>query len=144
MARQQRPSTPYDPDRLRDPTTQTDFSPNEIRSSPADLDNEMQPDMQLREGPASNTRLALIAVGIAVILGIVFYGLNSSSIHQASTVPGPATSQNSASTTPRANGQPGTTTGTAPIRPQTNSPASTQPGGTNSNNANPGNAPANK
>ena len=140
MATQQRPNTPYDPDRLRDPTTQTDFSPNEIRSS-ADLDNEMQPDVQLREGPASNTRLALIAVGVAIVLGIVFYGLNSSSTHQASTAPQPATSQNSASTTPRANGQPGTTTGAAPAQPQTNSPASTQPGGADSNNANPSNAP---
>jgi hypothetical protein len=139
MATQQRPNTPYDPNRLRDPTAETDLSANEMRSS-ADLDGGLQVDPPVREGPSSNTGIALIAVGIAIILGIVFYGLNSSSIHNASTVPGQATSQNSASTTPQAKGQAGTTTGAAPAKPQTNSP----PGGVNTNNANPGNATGNK
>lgn len=143
MAREQRPNTPYDPDRLRDPTIETELSANEMRSR-ADLDNEVQPDLPLRAGPSSNTSIALIAVGIAIILGIVFYGLNSSSIHQASTVPAPSASQNSASTAPRANSQPGTTTGTSPANPQTNSPAPAQPGGANTNNAAPGNATGNK
>jgi len=143
MARQERPNTPYEPDRLRDPTMNPDLSANEMRSR-ANLENEMQPDLPLREGPTRNTSIALIAVGIAVILGIVFYGLNSSSLHQASTAPGSATTQNSASTTPSTNSQPSTTTGTAPAKPQTNSPASTQPGGASANNANPSNAAGNK
>ena len=144
MARQQTPNTPYEPDRLRDPTMNSDLSANEMRSR-ADLDNEVQPDLPLREGPSSNTSIALIAVGIAIVLGIVFYGLNSSSVHQASTPPAQTTSQNPASTAPRANSQPGATTGsTAPARPQANSPASTQPGGATTNNANPSNATGNK
>jgi len=143
MAREQRPNTPYDPDRLRDPTIENELSANEMRPR-ADLDNEVQPDLPLREGPSSNTNIALIAIGIAIVLGIVFYGLNSSTVHQASTVPGPTTSQNSTSTAPRTNNPPGTTTGTAPANPQTNSPASTQPGGAGSNNAGPGNATGNK
>ncbi len=143
MARQQRPDTPYEPDRLRDPTTEADFSANQMRP-PTGLDNEVQPDLPLKEGPSSNTSIALIAVGIAIVLGIVFFGLNSSSLHQASTAPKQTTSQNSASTAPRANTEPGSTTGTAPATPQTNSPASTQPGGAGTNNANPGNATGNK
>ena len=153
MASNGSPNDPYDRSHLKDPTrTYIDD-----RRSPAELDNDLQPDPEMAEGPASNTRVALFAVGIAVILGIVFYGLNNSSLHQqASTVPPPANSQKSASTsppaappgvrdvTPRANSQPGTTTGTAPANPQAPSPASTAPGGANTNNANPGNATNNK
>jgi hypothetical protein len=143
MARQQRPDAPYEPDRLRDPTTTgPDLSANEMRAR-ANLENEVQPDLPLREGPSSNTNIALIAVGIAIVLGIVFYGLNSSSVHQASTAPGQSTSQKSASTPPVTNSQP-STTGNAPAKPQTNSPASTQPGGASTNDANPGNAAGNK
>jgi len=136
MANQRDPNTPYDPDRLSDPTrTYIDD-----RRSPADLDQDLQPDPELAEGPASNTRIAMFAVAIAVVLGLVFYGLNNTSVQQASTVPTPpnsqsANSQNSASTalpaappgmrdvTPRSNSRPGTTTGAAPANPQTPSPA---------------------
>ena len=101
--------------------------------SPAQFDNDLQVDPELAEGPASNSRIALFAVGIAVVLGLVFYGLNNSSRNQqnAATAPAPATTaQKSASTsppappgmrdvTPRApNSQPGTTTGSAPASPQ--------------------------
>jgi hypothetical protein len=149
MATQNTPNDPYDRDHLKDPTrTYIDD-----RRSPAELDNDLQPDLEMAEGPASNTRIALFAVGIAVILGIVFYGLNNTSLHQQASTAPPANSQKSASTsppaapsgmrdvTPRPNTQPGTTTGAAPANPQTPSPA---PGGANANNANPGNAPASK
>ena len=157
MAIERKPNTPYDPDRLYNPTrtninpTRTTIVGNDGRS-PAQLDNDLQIDPELAEGPASNTRVAIFAVGIAVVLGVVFYGLNHSSLHQqASTAPPPASSQNTASTsppaappgmrevTPHPNNQPGTTTGAAPApaKPQAPSPAST-----NTNNANPGNAPA--
>ena len=129
MANENNPSGPYDRDHLKDPTrTYIDE-----RRSPADVDNDLQVDPEMAEGPASNTRITLFAVGIAVVLGVVFYGLNHSSTQQQ------------ASTAPiHTNSQPGTTTGAAPARPQTSSPTSTNPGGAATNNANPGNAPAKK
>jgi hypothetical protein len=115
----------------------------------ARLDNELQPDPELAEGPASNTRVTLIAIGIAVVLGIVFYGLNNSSINPGST--GTTTAQNAAppkanpptnmadqtkppvppgvrDVTPQNNSQPGVTTGAAPAHPQ--KPPSSGPAGT--------------
>ena len=123
------PNDPYDRDHLRDPIRSNIDDPR----SPAQMDDDLQVDPELAEGPASNTRIALSAVGIAVVLGLVFYGLNSSSTnHQnAATTPTPATAQNSASTSPPAappgmrdvtprspNTGPGTTTGSAPANPQ--------------------------
>ena len=130
MALERKPNTPYDLDRPNEP-------PHSYidRGSPADLDQDLQPDPELAEGPASSTRVALMAIAIALVLAAVFYGLNSSSVQQASTVPAPANSQNAASTalptappgmrdvTPRSNSQPGTTTGAAPAGPQAPSPA---------------------
>jgi hypothetical protein len=101
------------------------------RSTPSDeevrrqarLDNELQVDPELAEGPASSGKIAVFAVGIAVVLGAVFYGLNSSSINQAGTA---STAQNTTQTsppaappgmrdvTPRTNTEPGMTTGAAP------------------------------
>jgi hypothetical protein len=81
----------------------------------------------------------LFAVGIAVILGAVFYGLNNSSINQASTAPVATTAQNTTTTSPPAappgmrdvtpganNTQPGMTTGATPPDP-TVSPKSADP-----------------
>ncbi len=94
-------------------------------SDPARLDNELKMDPELAEGPASSSRIALFAVGIALVLGAVFYGLNSSSINQASTAPATTTAQNAPvaspppappgmrDVTPRANSEPGMTTGSA-------------------------------
>ena len=91
----------------------------------ARLDSDLQFDPELAEGPAGGGRIALFAVGIAVILGAVFYGLNNSSIKEASTAPPATTAQNTGPTTPpaappgmrdvtpRANTQPGMTTGAA-------------------------------
>jgi len=144
------PNDPYDRDHLRDPIR----SNIDDTRSPAQLDSDLQVDPELAEGPASSARIALFALGIAVVLGLVFYGLNNSSTNQqnAATTPAPATAQNSTSTsppaappgmrdvTPRApNSEPGTTTGLAPANPQAPSPASTKPGA-NTNTANPGNA----
>jgi uncharacterized RDD family membrane protein YckC len=115
---EQNPNTPYDPERLNDP-----IRPN-IGRSPAEFDKELQAD--LAEGPASNMRIALLAVAIAVVLGALFYGLNNSSTHQQNAAaPTSSTAQNAPTTppaappgmrdvTPRANNQPGTTTGSAP------------------------------
>jgi hypothetical protein len=127
MAYERNPDDPYranDPYRASDP----------YRSNPADdpyrraarLDNEMQPDPELAEGPTSGGKIAMFAIAVAVVLGAVFYGLNNSSIHQAGTS---STAQNTESSppvappgmrdvTPHANTDQGMTTGAAPARPQ--------------------------
>jgi hypothetical protein len=101
---------------------------NTFRPNPADeeyrraarLDNELQPDPELEEGPASSGRIALFAVAIALVLGAVFYGLNNSSINHAGTSPTAQNTQSSAPASPPANnGQGATTTGSAPAKPQT-------------------------
>ena len=62
----------------------------------------------------------LFAVGVAVILGAVFYGLNSTSVHEAQTPPPAQTAQtqnNPQVAPPKANTQPGMTTGSATSQP---------------------------
>ncbi len=51
------------------------------------LDNELQPDPELAEGPAGGGKIAMFAIAIAVVLGALFYGLNNTSINQAGTTP---------------------------------------------------------
>jgi hypothetical protein len=140
---------PNDPYRSTDDAYR---SPDDPYRRAARLDNELQPDPELAEGPASGGRVAMFAVAIALVLGAVFYGLNNSSINQAGTA---TTAQNSAPTsppaappgmrdvTPRANTAPGTTTGAAPAQPQTPSGSS---GSDMSRSGNPpaGNTPASK
>src|SRR5712671_6571969 len=120
-----------------------DMTEDEIRHQARlnSLDNELQPDPELGEGPASGSKVAMFAIAIAVVLGAVFYGLNNSSMNPAgtgSTATAPAT-QNTAQTTtpaaptgmrdvtPRSNTEPGMTTGAAPARPQ--QPAANAPTG---------------
>ncbi|WP_315714521.1 MULTISPECIES: hypothetical protein [unclassified Bradyrhizobium] len=76
----------------------------------ARTDSQLQPDPELREGSASTGRIAAYALGIAILLGAVFYGLNNMSMRndQASTTP----ASQSASTT-KDNTSPGVTTGAA-------------------------------
>ena len=108
----------------------------------ARLDNELQADPELAEGPASGGRVAMFASAIAVVLGAVFYGLNNATVNQAGTTPATSTAQNTERTsppaaptgmrdvTPRPNSEPGTTTGAAPARPQApaaQAPAATPP-----------------
>jgi hypothetical protein len=139
---------------MEDPTMAYERNPNDpYRPNPADdpyrraarLDNELQPDPELAEGPASGGKIAMFAIAVAVVLGAVFYGLNNSSIKQAGTS---STAQNTTQTsppatppgmTPRANTDQGTTTGAAPARPQ--SPPSAAPSGQDVNRS--GNPPSN-
>jgi hypothetical protein len=128
MAYERNPNDPY---RAGDPY-RPNLADDEYRRA-ARLDNKLQPDPELGEGPASGAKIAMFAVAIAVVLGAVFYGLNNTSINQAGTS---STAQNTAQTsppaappgmrdvTPRPNAGPGTTTGAAPARPQ--SPPSNQ------------------
>ena len=67
---------------------------------PAVLDSKPQPDPGLPETPASSGRIAIYTVGIAVVLGTVFYGLDSSSINYAGTTP---TAENAVSASPTQN-----------------------------------------
>jgi hypothetical protein len=117
MANQRIPNDPYDPYRsgLSD----------EI-GRPSRFDTELQADPELDEGPASSGKIALFALGIALVLGAVFYGLNNTSVHEAQTAP-PTVAQSQPAApqappgmrdvTPRTNAQPGTTTGAAPSNP---------------------------
>src|SRR5215469_9233430 len=104
--------------------------PNDpYRSGPSDdsfgrpqrFDNDMQIDPELQEGPASSSKIALLAVGIAIILGAVFYGLNNTSVKEAQTAPPAQTAQQTqppkANPQPGMNTQPGMTTGAAPSHP---------------------------
>src|SRR5262249_32414267 len=115
MANERNPNDPYDPNFGRQQR----------------FDNELQVDPELQEGPASSTKIALFAVGIALILGAVFYGLNNTSVKEAQTSPPAQTAQTQNNSpqgappgmrdvTPKANNdQPGMTTGSAANRPTT-------------------------
>jgi hypothetical protein len=103
------------------------------------LDNELQADPELAEGPASGAKVAMYAIAIAVVLGVVFYGLNNSTVNQAGTTPPSETAQQTQpanpagpsgmrDVTPRANTEPGTTTGAATTNRPT--PPSSNPTGT--------------
>ena len=115
MANQRIPNDPY----------RSGLSDDEYASR---LEREAQIDPELAEGPASGGKIALYAVGIALVLGAVFYGLNNTSVNQASTTPPAQTAQTQPAApqappgmrdvTPRApNSQPGTTTGSATTPP---------------------------
>ena len=123
MAYERNPNDPY---RLPDDPYRGNAADDEYRRA-ARLDNELQMDPELAEGPASSGRVAMFAVAIAVVLGAVFYGLNHSTINQAGTS---STAQNTQASppptppgmrdvTPRPNTAPGQTTGAgaAPAQP---------------------------
>jgi hypothetical protein len=145
MANERNPNDPYRSNPADDPY-RSNLTGDDSRRA-ARLDNELQMDPELAEGPASGTKIAMFALAVAVVLGAVFYGLNNSSVQQT----GPSTAQNSAQTsppaappgmrdvTPRGNTDTGMTTGAAPARPQ--SPPSSAPTGQDMNR--PGNPPAN-
>jgi len=98
------------------------------------LDNEFQPDPELEEGPASGAKIAMFAVAIAVVMGALFYGLNNTSVQQAGTEPSARTAQTTnpaappgmRDVTPKANNEPGMTTGAAPARPAAPQPSTPQ------------------
>src|SRR5437899_12119054 len=119
MANERFPDAPY----------RSNLSADDFRRQ-ARLDNELQPDLELGEGPASGAKVAMFAVAIALVLGAIFYGLNNTTINQAGTS---STAQNSSQTSPpaapRANTDQGMTTGAAPTRTTRppNPPADTAP-----------------
>jgi hypothetical protein len=146
MANERNPNDPYRSNPVDDPY-RSNLADDEYRRA-ARLDNELQPDPELAEGPASGGKIAMFAIAVAVVLGAVFYGLNNSSVQQS----GPSTAQNTTQSSPPAappgmrdvtprNTDQGTTTGAAPARPQP--PPATAPGQMNrSGNPPADNAPA--
>ena len=131
MANERIPQDPFEPPRFSD----------DHYGRPQRFDDGMQVDPELQEGPASTGKIALFAIGIALVLGAVFYGLNNSSVKEAQTAPPAQTAQTQnpspqaappgmRDVTPKANnGQPGMTTGSATNRPTTpqSSPQGTEP-----------------
>jgi len=97
------PNDPYDPS----------MSEQDLDRQ-ARLEREAQFDPELAEGRAGTGRMALLALAIALVLGVVFYSLNNSSVHQASTSPPAQTAQTKPALP---NSQPGMTTGSATNRP---------------------------
>ena len=124
MANERNPDDLYRPNRAS--SNSSNRADDEYRRA-ARLDTELQADPELAEGPAGTGRIALFAIAVAVVLGVVFYGLNNSTINHAGTS---STAQNTTQSSPpaaapRANTDQGTTTGAAPTRPQT--PPATAP-----------------
>jgi hypothetical protein len=110
MAYQPNPNDPY----------RASLSDDEFRRQARlnSLDNELQPDPELAEGPASAGKVAMFAIAIAVVLGAVFYGLNNTSVNNAGTSETTKTAQTQPATpaappgmrdvTPKANTESGT------------------------------------
>jgi hypothetical protein len=130
MAYEPNPTDPYRSNPA-DAPYRAGSSDDELRRA-ARLDNELQPDPELAEGPASGGKIAMFAVAIALVLGAVFYGLNNTSVNHAGTSPTASTAQNTSppaappgmrDVTPRPNASPGTTTGSAPASPPANNAA---------------------
>lgn len=137
------PSNPDDPYRYKP-------ADDDIRPA-ARRDSELQPDPELTEASTSSTRIALYALGAALVLGFVFYGLNNSSVHEAGTTPASQSAQTEPASpppappgmrdvTPKANTNPGVTTGAARNQPTPPQPTDSEinrpappPAGTNDN-----------
>ncbi|UFZ06393.1 hypothetical protein LQG66_08895 [Bradyrhizobium ontarionense] len=102
-----RPDMPPRPDITGAGMTGTDYE----RTPP--FDSRLQPDPEPTNGPASTGRIAAYALGIALLLGAVFYGLNNMSVRndQASTTPASQSASPPSGST--SNGSPGVTTGAA-------------------------------
>jgi hypothetical protein len=119
MANERIPNDPYDPPRsgLSD----------DYYGRPQRFDDGLHVDPEL-EGPTSSSKIALFAVGLALVLGVVFYGLNNTTVKEAQTPPPAQTAQTQNAVpqgappgmrdvTPRTNTESGTTTGSAPAAP---------------------------
>ena len=131
MANQPNPNDPY----------RAGMTDDEIRHQARlnSLDNELQADPELAEGPASGAKVAMFALAIAVVLGAVFYGLNNTTVNNAGTSPPSQTAQQTPpanpaappgmrDVTPRNNTAPGVTTGAAPSKPAAPDPAAPSEG----------------
>ena len=99
-------------------------------------ENHLQADPEMKEGPASASRIAIYGAAIAILLGAVFYGLSgqSPSTNTAQSTPSATTADSRGSAPPTIrdvtpNREPGTTTGAAPaqpVQPPMSSPTGTE------------------
>jgi hypothetical protein len=135
MAIERNPNDPYRSNPADDPY-RSNLADDDVRRQTR-LDNELQPDPELAEGPASGGKIAMFAIAVAVVLGAVFYGLNNSSVNPGTSSTAQNTTQSSPpaappgmrDVTPRANTDQGMTTGAAPQTPPpaSNAPANNAP-----------------
>jgi hypothetical protein len=91
----------------------------DVPPNPQRLDSDLQVDPELVEGPSSTGRVAAFAIGIAILLAAVFYGLNNSSTgnNQASNPPPTQSAQTQPANPAQMNKDSGVTTGAATNRP---------------------------
>jgi hypothetical protein len=107
-----------------DPSRPMPGSDERLRSA-SQFDSELQPDPELAEGRAGGGRIALFAIAIVAILGVVFYGLNNGSMTspegqssaQTTTAPPAGQTTGSATTAPRPAAPPAANN-PAPVAPQ--------------------------
>ena len=128
MPNEQLPNDPYRPGLSDD-----DYS---RRSS---FNDQMRFDPELAGPPAGGVKIAVVAIALALFLGVVFYGLSNSNKNEAGITPPTQTAQEQPGglskappgmrdvTPRRSNTDPGMTTGAAPIRPATPAAPTTPP-----------------
>lgn len=135
MAIERNPNEPY----RGNPTD------NELLARRANqFDEKLQADPELAEGSASGGRIALFAIALVAILGVVFYGLNSSNMPNSTPTaqttpasppasgmaqsPRPPAGQTTGSSMTPAQPAPPAAEAPAPVAPQNNSaPAGAAP-----------------
>lgn len=91
-----------------DPSRPMPGSDERLRGA-SQFDSDLQADPELAEGRSSGGRIALFAIAIVAILGVVFYGLNNASMTspegqssaQTTTAPPAGQTTGSATSTPR-------------------------------------------
>jgi hypothetical protein len=129
MANERIPDDHFPNDPYRSPPT--DMTDSEYTRAQR-MDNELQADPELAEGPTSTGKIAAYALGIAILLGAVFYGMSYSPKNdQAANPPASQSAQTQPASPNNAspnNATPGVTTGAATNRPTppANAPAGTE------------------
>ncbi|HEX7883190.1 MAG TPA: hypothetical protein VF499_10680 [Afipia sp.] len=109
-----------------DPYSAAPTNDESLRRRAEQFDNELQADPELAEGPASGGRIAMFAIALVAILGVVFYGLNTSSTSPDATPTAQTTPASPSASTAQVPRPPaGQTTGSAmrPTPPAANNPA---------------------
>lgn len=109
-----------------DPYSAAPTNDESLRRRAEQFDNELQADPELAEGPASGGRIAMFAIALVAILGVVFYGLNTSSTSPDATPTAQTTPASPSASTAQIPRTPaGQTTGSAmrPTPPAANNPA---------------------
>lgn len=106
-----------------------EFTNEELhRRSAQQFDNELQADPELAEGPASGGRIAMYAIALVAILGVVFYGLNTSSTSPDATPTAQTTPASPSGTAQIPQARAGQTTGSS-MRQPAPPPAASPSGG---------------